>query len=588
MKPLNDLDSRRLFFQRIFGSEDACPEQYKKVSQNIIKKCGGVPLVIISIASLLAIQECMHKEKWENIQKSMILELETSQTFEWMRHVLNLSYNDLCHSLRSCFLYLGIYPEDYKIEKVNLVRRWIAEGFVSGKHGLSPEEVADSIFNELINRNMIQPAGFEYGELTYCQVHDVMLEFILSKSIEENFITIIDEQRSTKGTFEVRRLCLQMKNARVVPANMRLSQIRSLTIFGNTDGMPYLSRFELLRVLDLYCDKFDGTECLDCSVICKLFQLRYLRITSYQFKLKRIGELRHLETLDIADAIVPSIPSDITHLKSLRHLTIPADSDLPKGILNMGALRALGFFNLVENSADNIRDLGELTNLRELDLIWTKQILKAQGLCEKLKLSFLIDSLGKLTNLRSLYVSSIDTKLVSPKCDFLICWFPPPRNLQRLSLSFCTISKVPEWISELDKLTSLKIRVKELPRDAVKLLGELPCLVYLDLSAPKEPTQDQIFYRNTYPRLREFGFAYTFSSVTFEPRTMANLQILHLTFCMHRQNQEGRSLTGIEHLLNLEQLTACIYNCGDIGIAFRDAILRHPRSNTFNVLFPRC
>ncbi|CAN6338223.1 unnamed protein product [Urochloa humidicola] len=506
-----------------------------------------------------------------------------------MRHALNLSYNDLSHSLKTCFLYLGIYPEDHKIEKVYLLRRWIAEGFVNHIHDLSPEDVAESYFNELMNRNLIQPAGFEYGELTYCQVHDVLLDFILSKSTEENLITIMDEQHSTKGASEVRRLCIRFKNPHLIPANMSLSQIRSLTISGYLDYMPYLPRFQVLRVLDLYYEKIDRVELVDLTAICKLLQLRYLRTNNHQLKLpKQMRELKNLETMDIRDAIVHTIPSDIAYLKSLQHLTIPVDAKLPNGIGKLVALRALGFFNVAENSVDNIRDLGELTNLRELDLIWTKQVVKAEGSSEKLKLSFLIDSLCKLTNLRSLYVSSIDTKLISPTCDFLICWFPPPANLQRLSLSFCTMSKVPEWVSQLDKLTSLKIRVKELPEDAVQLLGELPCLIYLDLSAPKDPKDDLIFYSNAYPSLREFGFAYTLSSVTFEPRTMAKLQVVHLTFYKRRQQQEGVSLSGIEHLQNVEQLTARIYYQGDVGVSFRDAILRHPRSRTFNILFPRC
>jgi hypothetical protein len=71
-----------------------------------------------------------------------------------MRHVLNLCYNDLPHPLKTYFLYLVVYPEDYKIEKVNLLRRWIAEGFVGYQYGRSPEEVAESFFNELINRGI--------------------------------------------------------------------------------------------------------------------------------------------------------------------------------------------------------------------------------------------------------------------------------------------------------------------------------------------------------------------------------------------------------------------------------------------------
>lgn len=123
------------------------------------------------------------------------------------------------------------------------------------------------------------------------------------------------------------------------------------------------------------------------------------------------------------------------------------------------------------------------------------------------------------------------------------CWFPPPRNLQRLCLSFCSFSKVPDWVSQLDKLTSLKIKVDEFPGDAVRLLGELPCLIYLDLSATEDPKHehDLIFYSSAYPSLREFGFAYTFSSISFEPRAMAKVQVLHLSFFRRQQQQEGVS-----------------------------------------------
>jgi hypothetical protein len=37
-----------------FGSEDKCPHHLKEVLDEIIRKCGGLPLAIITMASLLA------------------------------------------------------------------------------------------------------------------------------------------------------------------------------------------------------------------------------------------------------------------------------------------------------------------------------------------------------------------------------------------------------------------------------------------------------------------------------------------------------------------------------------------------------
>ena len=42
MEPLGDVDSKRLFFKRIFSSEDPCPAELEEVSTRIIEKCGGL------------------------------------------------------------------------------------------------------------------------------------------------------------------------------------------------------------------------------------------------------------------------------------------------------------------------------------------------------------------------------------------------------------------------------------------------------------------------------------------------------------------------------------------------------------------
>ncbi|XP_044345965.1 disease resistance protein RGA5 [Triticum aestivum] len=49
MKPLSDDVSRRLFYERVFSSDKGCPHDLMEVSKHILKKCGGIPLAVITM-----------------------------------------------------------------------------------------------------------------------------------------------------------------------------------------------------------------------------------------------------------------------------------------------------------------------------------------------------------------------------------------------------------------------------------------------------------------------------------------------------------------------------------------------------------
>ena len=95
MKHLSDQASRKLFFDRIFGSEDACPTELKKASCEILKKCGGLPLAIITMASMLACQTTRLEGQWDYILNSLATKSTTSSNYEEMMNVLDLSYKNL-------------------------------------------------------------------------------------------------------------------------------------------------------------------------------------------------------------------------------------------------------------------------------------------------------------------------------------------------------------------------------------------------------------------------------------------------------------------------------------------------------------
>lgn len=282
-----------------------------------------------------------------------------------MRQILNLSYKNLPPRLKTCLLHLDIEDiiDDYTIERSDLERQWLAEGFVSKENGQDVEKVAIKYFNELVNRSLIQPVKFDNkGSVTECKGHDMMLDLILLKSAEENFFTVVDSLQVIEGlSYKIRRLSIRLDGATngqtILPKNISMSQVRSVMFFGSSQNTPPLSVFKFLRVL--FIDLDNAT--IDLTGLCKLYQLRYLWISyncSYQLP-KQIRVLRHLETL--GQRTYSSFPSDIIHLPSLKHMTV--QTWLPDGIGNMKSLRYLYGFDFAVNTLDNIKGLRELTNL---------------------------------------------------------------------------------------------------------------------------------------------------------------------------------------------------------------------------------
>ncbi|KAM3399272.1 hypothetical protein ACQJBY_004580 [Aegilops geniculata] len=160
IKPLSTSDSRKLFYQRIFGTDDKHPHiQLAEVSENILQKCGGVPLAIITLASMLASKK-EHENTytyWSKVYQSVGSGLENNPDLKDMRRILYVSYYDLPPNLKACLLYLSLYPEDYKIETKDLIWKWIGEGLVREEHGKSLYEVGEDYIAEIINKSLVQP-----------------------------------------------------------------------------------------------------------------------------------------------------------------------------------------------------------------------------------------------------------------------------------------------------------------------------------------------------------------------------------------------------------------------------------------------
>ncbi|KAJ1259022.1 hypothetical protein BS78_10G121700 [Paspalum vaginatum] len=187
LKALEKEDAAKLLLTKTGRSlNDIEKDLMTETFDKIIKKCGGLPLAIVTIGGLLATKDV---KEWDGLYHQLPSELETNPSLEAMRKVLMMSYNHLPSHLKPCFLYLSIFPEDFEIRRSRLVHRWIAEGFVAARVGRNIENVAESYFNELIQRSMIQSSRVNIeGRVKSCRVHDIMRDIIVSISREENFV----------------------------------------------------------------------------------------------------------------------------------------------------------------------------------------------------------------------------------------------------------------------------------------------------------------------------------------------------------------------------------------------------------------
>jgi len=172
-------------------------------ANNILKKCNGLPLAIVTIGGYLAKQPKTSLE-WRKLNEHISAELESNPELGIIKTILMKSYDGLPYHLKACFLYLSIFPEDYNISRRRLAHRWNAEGYSSEMRGKSMGEVADSYFMELIDRSMILPAKglFSRKGISSCKLHDLMREISISKAIEENLVFRMEEGSSfnTQGT----------------------------------------------------------------------------------------------------------------------------------------------------------------------------------------------------------------------------------------------------------------------------------------------------------------------------------------------------------------------------------------------------
>jgi hypothetical protein len=416
---------------------------------------------------------------------------------------------------------------------------------------------------------MIQPVKIQYdGQVDSCRVHDMILDLLVTKSIEENFTTFVgDKNKKLVLQGKVRRLSLTYysQDHAMIPSAMFFSHCRSLSIFGYSEHMPSLSKFQVLRVLDI--ENSEEMEHRYFEHIRRLVHLKHLRLNlrSVAALPEQLGELQHLQTLDLGWTRITKLPKSIVQLQNLTCLRV-SDMELPEKIGNLHALQELSEIKINQNcTASSLLGLSSLTKLRILQLRWCITNMHTDSTAFA---DYFLSSLRKLgrLNLRSIcirgYLSLRIQSYYGHSMDFLMdSWFPVPHLLQKFEMSLdYYFPRMPAWIASLGKLTYLKINVYTVVEESLEILGNLPSLMCLWVtSKAAAPKQRLVVSSGMFMCLKEFHFTCWTNGygMIFEAGAMPKLEKLWISF------NAGMGVSfGIQHLVALRHLVVEIICSG--------------------------
>lgn len=499
-------ESWELLQLEVFGNSNQCPKDLEMYGKHIAGKCQGLPLAIVVIGGILAKKykpgdTMAMTKKWRKIPDKVSTYLKEDRNVD---DVISWSYDKLPYYLRQCFLYMGIFPEDFEIPVWTLIRMWIAEGFILPRTDATLEETALDYLEELISRNlvMIEKVSTD-GKIKTCCVHDTLRQFCKKKSASENFFQ--EMKISAEGGFEpppsrlesYRRLCIHSSIMKFILSHPKGPRVRSFFCNSREEKIDlpaeYVSSiaaaFKLLRILDAKSVTFSKFP----RDFTKLIHLRYVVLSS-DFKVipDAISELWNLQTLVVyTTSRTLDIKANIWKMAQLRHVKTDASAILPKtGKGKEGEkLQTLGRISpqsCTEDVFDRVHSLRKL-GIRGL----LGSILEAKGL----------DKLDKLEKLKL-----VNDLLTGPgsggKLPRLPQTYKFPPNLRSLTL-YATFL---DWehmstLGKLDKLEVLKLKENAFMGERWKTnAGEFRSLEVLHIERT-----DLVIWEaeaNHFPRLR--------------------------------------------------------------------------------------
>ncbi|KAF3339393.1 putative disease resistance protein RGA3 [Carex littledalei] len=458
-----------------------------EIGMQIVKKCDGLPLAIKSIGGVLCTKG-YSRGNWQAVLRSNVWSMDGLS--KDVHHALYLSYEDLPPTLKQCFVFCSLFPEDFEFNKTNLIFMWLAEGFLQDKEDFW--ELGNEYYAELLLRNFLEDT-YKYYNQEQCKMHDLLWSFARQLGKDENYVLREGQVLSgSEGSIKVRRLSIEGNevNTKVIKKEKGL---RTLLLYSKSEiALVDMCKASLnLRILDLSWSNSNFSSLPDS--LGNLVHLRYLNVSNSKLGNipNSIGNLRKLVYFSCSNCKELSyFPQRISNLRELRYLNFRDTKveAVPMGLNNLEKLYDLYGFKPYKNSLEGFSSLDMLESLSQLISLWLegleivsdRKIAQRANFVSKNQLQFLqlkytsLSSEEQLsqTNERKMTTEDVLNELCPPcslegvtiegyfgRC--LPCWFnlgATLPNLRSLHISNCACFERLAPLGQLPNLNILRIK----------------------------------------------------------------------------------------------------------------------------------
>nr|XP_043633032.1 uncharacterized protein LOC122604202 [Erigeron canadensis] len=324
MVSLEEVEAKQLFWDTTGLSDGAVDHQLIKLGEDIVKRCGGLPMAIKTIALALRGEV---KDAWR-VTLIGLHRHDLQDLYAVVYHIFEISYNFLKKDDdKEIFLLSGLYPDDFDIPLEDLMRYgWGLKLFNKVYSLAEARQRTNTSVHNLIRANLL----IESDLIGCVKMHDLARSFVLSNISKFKQASVVNHsdlsEWPTEDTWEsCERILLKCKGMSEFPRCFDYPDLKLLKLMMNEKEPlmfpeDFYTKMKNLQVISYRSILYPQLPIsLQCSTSLRML---CLRSCSLMGDLSYLGNLSNLEILSFAYCRIKILPSAMGKLRKLKLLDL--------------------------------------------------------------------------------------------------------------------------------------------------------------------------------------------------------------------------------------------------------------------------